>query len=383
MDNFSTLPQTMPAMPDHSTSTLRQKPLPTEIDSQETAEIVLSDFDGSRRNNFTTIRILLAWSVLYGHGFVIAKMLGVSDPLRSVFQGSVWIGEIAVNGFFALSGFLVAGSFIKRGFIDFTLSRALRIFPALIMCVAIAALVMGPIVTSLSASAYYVEAGTWSYLRNGLAFFPMRWDLPGVFEGNARQGVNGSLWTLTVEVRSYALLALLGIFGILRHRHIGNVVLLSLLLFALFHYGDIPLVGDREKWARPTGYFLLGVFLYLNRDRVILDTRLAIFSLALCFAAFGKPWFDFVFAPAFVYLLFYLGYRTPYLNTDGTLGDISYGVYIYAWPVQQLVVMAWPGMHPASNILISSAFVVPMAWLSWHYLERPMLSLKGRFLSRR
>jgi len=370
-------------MPDSSSSTPRQEPLSAESSPREPKSIFLSDFDGSRRNNFTTIRILLAWSVLYGHSFVIAKMQGVSDPLREVFKGSVWIGEIAVNGFFALSGFLVAGSFIKRGIIDFTLSRTLRIFPALIMCVFIAALVMGPLVTSLSTSAYYAEAATWNYLRNGLAFFPMRWDLPGVFEGHARQGVNGSPWTLTVEVRSYTLLALLGLFGILRHRHVGNIVLLSLFLFALFHYGDIPLVGVREKWARPTGYFLLGVALYLNRERVILDTRLALFSIVLCFAAFGKPWFNFVFAPAFVYLLFYLGYRTPYLNTDGKLGDISYGVYIYAWPVQQLVVMTWPGMHPAYNIFVASALVIPIAWLSWHYLERPMLSLKGRFLVRR
>ena len=173
-------------MPDSSSSTPRQEPLSAESSPREPKSIFLSDFDGSRRNNFTTIRILLAWSVLYGHSFVIAKMQGVSDPLREVFKGSVWIGEIAVNGFFALSGFLVAGSFIKRGIIDFTLSRTLRIFPALIMCVFIAALVMGPLVTSLSTSAYYAEAATWNYLRNGLAFVPMRWDLPGVFEGHAR-----------------------------------------------------------------------------------------------------------------------------------------------------------------------------------------------------
>jgi peptidoglycan/LPS O-acetylase OafA/YrhL len=364
----------------HTTPVTRRESPPAGTGNNAQVVVPLSDFDGSRRNNFTSIRILLAWSVLYGHSFAIAKLPGVSDPLNRVFQGSIYIGDIAVNGFFALSGFLVCASFIKRGFADYTLSRALRIFPALITCVALATLVMGPLVTSLSVREYFADAGTWNYLRNGLAFFRMHWNLPGVFEDNVRQAVNGSLWTLTVEVRCYVLLAVIGLFGLLRDRHIGTFAMLCLFAFALFYFEDIPLVGVWDKWARPAGYFLIGVFLYLNRDRVILDSRLALFAAVLCAAAFGKPWFDYVFAPAFVYLLFYLAYGTPYLDTDSKLGDISYGVYIYAWPVQQLVVQAWPGMHPYANTLISSAFVIPMAWLSWHYLERPMLSLKGKLL---
>ena len=105
----------------------------------------LADYDGSRHNNFTILRIVLAWSVLYGHSFVVQKTEGIRDPLAALFQGSAWIGEIAVNGFFSISGFLVAASFVRRGVVDYLLSRALRIFPALIVCVFISVFVLGPL----------------------------------------------------------------------------------------------------------------------------------------------------------------------------------------------------------------------------------------------
>lgn len=348
--------------------------------AQKPEIVYLSDFDGSRANNFTTIRIFLAWSVLYGHSFAIAKLPGVVDPVTRLFQGSVWIGEIAVNGFFALSGFLVTGSFVRRGVVDYTLSRGLRIFPALFMCVVISVLILGPAVTTLGASEYFASPQVWSYLKNALAFLPIQWTLPGVFEDNVQNAVNGSLWTLTVEVRCYALLALLGVFGLLRHRHVANTAVLLLFVFALHYFSDIPLVGFSEAWARPCGYFLMGVFIYLNRDKIILDGRFAVLALLLIAGSIGQEWFRWVFAPCFVYLLFFLAYRTPYLHADERVGDISYGLYIFAWPVQQVVVLLLPGMHPYLNAALSSCLVIPIAWLSWHYLERPMLSQKSRLL---
>ena len=88
------------------------------------------------------MRIILAWFVLYGHSYAIQKTAGYKDPLNEIFQGSTWIGALAVNGFFAISGFLVTASFIKRGAIDYTISRALRIFPALIVCILLSVFIM-------------------------------------------------------------------------------------------------------------------------------------------------------------------------------------------------------------------------------------------------
>lgn len=186
-----------------------------------------------------------------------------------------------------------------------------------------------------------------------------------------------------MEVRCYALLALVGMFGVLRHRHVANVAVVLLFLFALHYFSAVPFVGAREAWARPCGYFLMGVFIYLNRDRIVLDGRFAALALVLIAGSIGQEWFRWVFAPCFVYLLFFLAYRTPYLDADGRVGDISYGVYIFAWPMQQLVVLMLPGMPPYLNTVLSSCLVIPLAWLSWHYLERPMLRQKVRLLKSR
>jgi peptidoglycan/LPS O-acetylase OafA/YrhL len=96
----------------------------------------------------------------------------------------------------------------------------------------------------------------------------------------------------------------------------------------------------------------------------------------VAYFSFGEEWFDYAFPPTFIYLLFYLAYATPPLNTDAKVGDISYGIYIYAWPMQQLVAQLFPGQMPYFNTLASSVLVITLAWLSWHYVEKPMLGYK-------
>ncbi len=340
----------------------------------------LIQYDGNRRNNFTLIRIIFAWSVLYGHSFAVQKTPGIHDSLNSIFQGSVWIGALAVNGFFAISGYLVVASFVKRGVIDYTISRVLRIFPALIICVFVSVFILGPLFSSLSLSEYFSNELTYKYLSNALVYFKAKWHLPGVFEDNSFTAINGSLWTLTVEFRCYIILAILGVFGLLKDRTIANLLLFSLLLFGVFFFMDIPMLGINEKWARPALYFLIGVCFYVNRDKVLLDRRLALFALILAYSSFGKDWFTYVFPLAFVYLIFYTAYATKYINTDGKFGDISYGVYIYAWPVQQAIASLFPDFTPYMNTILASIIVIPTAYFSWHYIEKSMLSLKPRFL---
>jgi peptidoglycan/LPS O-acetylase OafA/YrhL len=341
----------------------------------------LAEYDGNRHNNFTSIRIMLAWSVLYGHSFAIQPN-GIRDPLTQLFQGSTWIGELAVNGFFIISGFLVAASLVQRGFIDYCLSRALRIYPALALCVFMTVFILGPIFTTQTLSSYFSDGSTFLYLKNALAFSPMQWSLPGVFEGNPRNAVNGSLWTLTVEVRCYSLLALLGLIGVFRQRAVVNVLAVALVLFGFYFFSDFPLLGRNEKWARLAFHFLLGVALYANRDKIELNYKAALFFLLLGGYALGREWFNYVFPLCLAYLLFFFAYRTPYLNVDGRLGDISYGVYIYAWPVQQSVAQLFPEQVPYFNTLVSTPVVVLLAYGSWHLLEKPCLGLKSKILTR-
>lgn len=345
--------------------------------------IPLINFDGNRHNNFTLIRILLSWSVLYGHSYAIQATAGVWDPLTPIFKGSTYIGDIAVNGFFAISGFLVAASFSKRGLTDYTLSRSLRVFPALVVCILLSVFILGPILTNLNTSAYFSDKTTHKYLMNAFPLIQINFNLPGVFQENIRPAVNGSLWTLIVELRCYILLAIAGLFGLLKDRTTANSSIFAIFLFGIYFFSDIPLLGTGKttEWPRLSLFFLIGIFFFINRDKILLNNKIALLALCLAFASFGKPWFSFVFPPCFVYLLFYLAYLTPFVNVDNKVGDFSYGLYIYAWPVQQIVATTFPNLQPFGNTLLSSAIVIPIAYLSWHYIEKPSLSLKGKFLS--
>ena len=337
-------------------------------------------YDGSRDNNFTIIRILFAWAVLYGHSFAAQPFPGIRDPLNEIFQGSIWIGAIAVNGFFAISGFLVAASLVKRGIVDYMISRVLRIFPALIICVSVSVFILGPLLTTLSLNDYFSHPKTWNYLGNALGVLKMEWVLPGVFTENARPSMNGSLWTLTVEIRCYLLLGALTFLGFRSGRFMGNILVLIIFAVGIISFESIPLVGVNPKWSRPALYFIIGVLLYLNRDRVYLDYRVALVAAVLAFLSFGENWFQYVFPPAFIYLIFYLAYATKPLSTDAVVGDISYGVYIYAWPVQQIVAQSFPGQTPYFNTVAASLIVVALAWLSWHGIEKRMLNYKRALL---
>jgi len=259
--------------------------------------IKLIEYDGNRQNNFTLIRIIFAWSVLYGHSFAIQKMPGVKDPFGILFQGSTWIGNIAVNGFFAISGFLVAASFIKRGLKDYAISRTLRIFPALFLCVLVSVFILGPMLTSLDLSVYFFKSETYKYLINALPFIKIEFNLPGLFENTTRHAVNGSLWTLIVELRCYFLLALAGFFGLLRDRTIANCFILALFLFGFYFFSEIPFlgVGSAISWPRLSFYFLLGVFFYINRKNVYLISGLLLLHFS---------WFYFPLARNGLYMFF-------------------------------------------------------------------------------
>ncbi|NQY68662.1 MAG: acyltransferase [Flavobacteriales bacterium] len=341
----------------------------------------LGDFDGSRKNNFTIVRIVLAWLVLYGHSFVIQKLEGFKDPLNAIFQGSTWVGAIAVDGFFAISGFLVCASIVNRGIVNYTISRVLRIFPGLIVCVLLSVFVMGPLLTSLSVTDYLADSKTFVYLKNMTLYYNVQWELPGVFQDSPNTAINGSLWSLPVEVRCYVLLAVVSLFGVFKHKNISNIIVGGLLVFGYYHFMDLPFVSLREKFSRPAMYFLIGVFFYVNRDKVLLDLRLAILSLVLVAFSFGQDWFLYVFPISIVYLIFFLIYRTTYISIDKKLGDISYGIYIYAWPVQQLVAVLLPDQTPVGNTIISSIIVFVLAYLSWNFIEKPSLFLKEKLLN--
>lgn len=333
----------------------------------------LKEFDGRRDNNFTVIRIFLALMVLFGHSYPISGK-GI-DPVSRYTVPYTWVGELAVGCFFAISGFLVTASFVNRGPIQYLLSRSLRMYPAIIVHCLVAILIIGPLGASVGLIQYF-STETGMYLLNA-PLWTWQVNLPYNFLDRPFAGSsNGSMWTLPVEIRSYVIVLGLGMLGVWRTRLLANIVVFALCYIVLFGTDLSFLFAGEERYRQPLVFFLLGCLTWINRDVIPLSAPIAVALLFIpCLFLNTQYWLP-VHALAVTYIIFYLVYRTPYLNVD-KLGDISFGVYIYAWPVQQLV---WsPGQDGLTNALIATAVVVPVAYLSWRWVEEPALNLKALF----
>jgi peptidoglycan/LPS O-acetylase OafA/YrhL len=339
------------------------------------APVRLSEVIGSRQNNFDLLRLLAAWAVLVSHSFAV---LDRPEPLHQL--GST-LGNVGVLIFFAVSGLLIRRSWeYDPSPRDFWLKRGLRLLPALATVAVLTAFVLGPLITTSSPSAYFSSWQTWIYPVRLVLMFPFGAGLPGVFEDNPLAGaVNGPLWSLPVEVFAYAVLAVLGMVGWLRHPRL--VLVLAVLAIA---WGAVwvPLTPDAIGSAYVLAAFALGSAAYSFRDRIVLSWPVALGLVVLCYAAGLGPTSVrvVVWTIAGVYLSYWFAYALPPVGRVVTrFGDASYGVYIWAFPVQQTIVqVGGDDLSPWTVIAIATPVVYVLAQLSWHLVEAPALRHKPR-----
>lgn len=332
---------------------------------------MLSDFEKSRSNNFTLMRFIFAWAVLIGHSFPITG--NGSDPISKLLLPYTWIGGIAVSGFFAISGYLVTASFMQRTMPTFIASRLLRLYPAVIVYSLIAILLIGPLNIDVSVNQYF-RANPWNNMLNAM-LWEWTYNLPYVFPDNPFPGsTNGSTWTLPAEIRCYVLVFFLGFFGVFDSRIRANAFLFMLFILVEVSYVSIPLFGNSSRFASPLLFFLLGSLFWVNRSSLPLSWLLVVAAtIALFFSNKSGFFYHYLYPVALTYIVFMFVYRTPHFDMD-RFGDISYGVYIYAWPIQQMV---WSqGQSAYLNILISTFIVFPLAYLSWRFIEKPALNIR-------
>lgn len=335
----------------------------------------------SGRDNFLILRLLAASAVILGHSYVLAAMPEVQDFVAALnLAPAVYSGSLAVDVFFVTSGFLVAGSYIRRDRLwPFAKSRLLRVVPAYFVCVCLTALVVGPIFSSLPASEYYAHPDSWAYIRENLKFLAdhLRWELPGVFESNPwPRVVNGSLWTLPAEMQMYGWLALLGVLGVLRHARLATVLLVALIFSETIKPGwSMALLhGD---YMRLAGLFITGTLFYLNAARIPINSFILGGLVFACFLLRDATHYGHLFVLTTAYATFWLAY-IPRLPVNWLRGDYSYGVYLWGYPCQQAVVTLFGLTQPLSIFVVSLPIALGLAALSWHYIENPALSLKRR-----
>lgn len=348
--------------------------------------IQLADRASSHDNNFTLIRLAAAFFVLVSHSFALSTGRPEEEPLTALLGFS--LGTVAVDIFFSVSGFLVTGSLCRRGdpYIYFR-SRVLRIYPGLFVMIVITVLLIGPAITRLDFTEYFLSPETGRYfLRCATLIFGVSYVLPGVFEANPYpQAVNGSLWSMPYELRMYLVLLLMWLLaqkcsrGTKRADVFGAVVTLAAgVAWVIFVIGQWQ--HWSTKWPKLAVEFFAGAFLYIFRARI--EPSLANFALSSCSliavrVLISQSAMLALYVLVLPYLIFCIAYApVGPLKAVREIDDISYGVYIYAFPVQQLVVCLIPGIGALGLTVYSLAIVVPLAIVSWYIVERPALALK-------
>ncbi|GAA2381364.1 acyltransferase [Dactylosporangium salmoneum] len=342
--------------------------------------VTLRDRYDPAANGLGLLRQALALAVLVAHAWPLG--LGRPSPLHGLSGGQADLGGLAVDGFFALSGFLVAASARRGGPLRFAWRRFLRIYPGLWVCL------LGTALVAAAAG----HGGALGYVRGNWTGTTHQWDLDALFRDTpygrlvGSGVVNGSLWSLTYELLCYAGLALLVAAGLPR-RAPWLVPALAVAAFAAaathprgglalpaFGYVDAQLACDLGL------LFLLGASAQLYAHRVPLHPLGAVAAgLLLAGSLLGGGYFP-VGCTALAYLLLYAACAVPpRLHRVGREHDYSYGIYIYAFPIQQLVAdlggAAW-GVAP--YVALCVAPVLLLAAASWHLVERPALTLKDR-----
>jgi peptidoglycan/LPS O-acetylase OafA/YrhL len=346
----------------------------------------LSAYAVGRDNNFNFIRLAAALSVLGGHSVAV---LGLPSS-REFFFGHLGLSlaEMAVDVFFVTSGFLVTGSLVSRGeVIAYVWARALRIYPAIWAMLVLTVFVLAPALTTLPPADYFTSPKTQDYfLKCATLIGGVRYSLPGVFEMNPLPGeFNGSLWTLPIEMRLYLYLAagwlVLAAAPVIRLKAMKVALPIAAAAFLLLILRGRLFGAPFNAADTRVFMFLYGSTLYLWRDKVPMRRSILIGALGCLFiASVNRQAFFVVYVVCIAPLVLHLAYLPKgRIRAFNDWGDCSYGVYIYAFPIQQTLALLFPGMPLMAMIVSSGAITLGVAALSWTLIERRVLAMKGDF----
>lgn len=343
------------------------KPLPPSLGER---------FALRQTGGFDYARLILALGVILWHTLNISYGMTpfedfASSPLSLTVRSILPL-------FFALSGFLVASSLERNPHLPtFLWHRFLRIFPALTVEITLSAFILGPIFTVIALSEYFSNPKFLSYFLNVAGI--IHYELPGVFIGNPLSGiVNGSLWTVPAELECYialSILSLVGIFARVRWLVFIFVILTAACIVRQLIF-DLPLGIAVSKYSLVLS-FLAGVVVFRVRGRLSGGVVQGLISLAIALGLLLHPvlvWISPIFC---AHAIAALGCTTPKKVPIIFDGDYSYGLYLYAFPIQQAVAEMVGEGNPTEVLIFSVLATSVFACFSWHVIEKPTLKLKN------
>lgn len=330
--------------------------------------------DKINSNNFDFLRVLFALVVTISH-LIFLGDIDIFKPYLKFFNS-----RLAIDGFFTISGFLIAKSYSKSSSLkDYILKRVKRIVPAYIFIIIFCALFLS-VISSYSVTNYFGSSQFWKYLAANLSFQNyLEPCLPGVFENNKHCAVNGALWTIKLEEAFYLLLPIF--YWLVKSKKV-NIYFLSLVIYILstiyFNYFvSIDMYRIAKQLPGALAFFVAGILYYNNFSFFIKNKRFIILPCLIVFILEQYVFQTQILKPiAFSFMVFYIAYNFKFLNYVGKYGDFTYGIYIYHFPIIQL--FFYLGFYDNYNPILMSALtmvlVLTLAVLSWHFIELPYLS---------
>lgn len=336
--------------------------------------MLISEYHG-KSTNLQFMKFIASILVIFSHSYTVAGE-GKADFLSRLSGNQISFGGFAVAIFFFASGFFVAKSLKKsKSGLDYWKKRIIRIYPSFTVVILATAFIIGPLVTVLPLRSYFLSPMTYRYLEY-LLMIP-RYNLPGVFETNPVANVNGSLWTLILEMICYC--ALFVVFCMRIPEKESGKRFLAAVVFAsaLIIFGIKPEFLFRyHNYLRPAFVFAVGMMFFLFEDRIKLNGLVG----AVCMAGVVVLYYVHLSDLATVLLLPYVlaviifsQHQLP--GILGKTGDYSYGIYLCAFPLQQVLKYLNSDMNFLQNTLSASVISLLAAVLLLHFVEKPFEKL--------
>lgn len=336
----------------------------------------------NKNNNFDFLRFLFALLVVISHSYPLSGSSESSQWIFQVTNGQIALAQIGLSGFFIISGYFIFQS-LKRSnsIIDYFKKRFLRLFPALIV-VLFLTMVLAPFVYN-SETPFFQNAEVYTYFPNNLSLYHLQPSIKGIFDTNSYHAINGSLWTIRYEFSLYIALSLLFFFRKQKWVLFSLISFAFLLFYTIYNFyltrfSSSTLFGIQGYHLLNLGtFFIAGSLLSsmqferLKYKKLILGVVLFILLLSLFLNEYNSV--KHIILPIIIMLIGFM--PLPFISTFGKFGDMSYGIYIYSFPIQQTL-MYFFKMNTYTLMFTSVLLSISFGFLSWHWIEKRALKYK-------
>lgn len=335
-----------------------------------------------KKNNFDFLRFLFAVFVVISHAYPLS---GSSENAQWIYQltnGQIVLARIGLDGFFIISGFFIFKSLQRsKNIYNYFQKRVLRLFPALLVVLLITILLAPYVYEGIIP--FHENIEVYTYLPNNISLYNFQPVIKGIFDKNPYHSINGSLWTIRYEFSLYMALSILCFFR-------KKVWLIKLLLLACFIILIIVYTFFLDRFAGSSicgmlGYEILdlGIFFVCGSvlaafdfEKIHSNSLLVVVFFILIFSIYFN-FYSIVKHTTLPIIILLIGFKPlPFFSTFGKMGDMSYGIYIYSFPVQQTL-MYFYNLNLYQLMLWSLTISILLGYLSWHLIEKKALKYKN------